>query len=108
SGAMWGTEEKRRPKGGALVGAVLRGYPFTLVLAITIVFLAALSLVRKASSLANRWQDAHVPVIVKPGGYDRVVADLETVLDDAGLDTRREAAPSVLSIPPRPTDPVAG
>ncbi len=102
------TEEKRRPKGGALVGAVLRGYPFTLVLAVTIVFLAALSVVRKANSLVRRWQDAHVPVIVKPGGYDRVVADLETVLDDAGLDTRREAAPSVLSIPPRLLDAVAG
>src|SRR4029079_3442000 len=101
SGAMWGTEEKRRPKGGALVGAVFRGYPFTLVLAVTIVFLAALSLVRQASSLARRWHEVHVPVIVKPGGYDRVVADLESVLDGAGLGTRREAAPSVLSVPPR-------
>ena len=107
-GAVVVTDEKRRPKGGGLIGAVLRGYPFTLVLAVTIVFLAALSVVRKATSLANRWQDAHVPVIVKPGGYDRVVADLETVLDDAGLDTRREAAPGVLSIPPRLLDAVAG
>src|SRR6185312_15454245 len=48
------TEEKRRPRGGALVGAVLRGYPFTLVLAVTIVFLAALSVVRKANSLVRR------------------------------------------------------
>jgi hypothetical protein len=107
-GAVIVTEEARRPKGGALVGAVLRGYPFTLVLAITILFLAALSLVRKATSLARRWVDAHVPVIVKPGGYDRVVADLESVLDDAGLDTHREAAPRVLSIPPRLLDAVAG
>jgi hypothetical protein len=102
------TEKTRRPQGGALVGAVLRGYPFTLVLAVTIVFLAALSLVRKATSMAKRWEDAHVPVIVKPGGYDRVVADLESVLDGAGLDTRREAAPRVLSIPPRLLDAVAG
>ena len=107
-GAVIVTEEKRRPRGGGLIGAVLRGYPFTLVLAVTIVFLAALSVVRKANSLVRRWQDAHVPVIVKPGGYDRVVADLETVLCDAGLDTRREAAPSVLSIPPRLLDAVAG
>jgi len=107
-GAVVVTEEKRRPKGGGLIGAVFRGYPFTLVLAVTIVFLAALSLVRKATSLAHGWQDAHVPVIVKPGGYDRVVADLESVLDDAGLDTRREAAPSVLSVPPRLLDAVAG
>src|SRR4029079_4424798 len=108
SGAMWGTEEKRRPKGGALIGAVLRGYPFTLVLAVTIVFLAALSLVRKTTSLVRRRPDADRAVIVKPGGYDRVVADLETVLVGAGLDTRREAAPSVLSVPPRLLDAVAG
>jgi hypothetical protein len=107
-GAVVVTDEARQPKGRALVGAVLRGYPFTAVLAVTIVFLAALSLVRKARSLAKRWEDAHVPVIVKPGGYDRVVADLESVLDDAGLDTRREAAPAVLSIPPRLLDAVAG
>jgi hypothetical protein len=107
-GAVVVTEEKRRPKGRALVGAVFRGYPFTAVLAVTIVFLGALSLVRKATSLARRWQDAHVPVIVKPGGYDRVVADLETVLDDAGLDTRREPAPRVLSVPPRLLEAVAG
>ena len=107
-GAIGVTEEKRRPKGGALVGAIFRGYPFTLVLAVTILFLAALSLVRKATSLARRWQDAHVPVIVKPGGYDRVVADLESVLDEAGLDTHRDQAPRVLSLPPRLLDAVAG
>ena len=107
-GAIVVTEAGRRPKGRALVGAVFRGYPFTLVLAVTIVFLAGLSLVRKAGSMARRWQDAHVPVIVKPGGYDRVVADLESVLDGAGLDTGREPAPRVLSLPARLLDAVAG
>jgi hypothetical protein len=107
-GAVLLTDAARRPKGGGLLAAVLRGYPFTLVLAVTIAFLAAISLVRKATSLARRWEDAHVPVIVKPGGYDRVVADLESVLDGAGLDTRREPAPTVLSLPPRLLEKVAG
>lgn len=108
AGAVIVTEVKRRPKGGALAGAVFRGYPFTLVLAVTILFLAAFSLVRKARSMARRWEDAHVPVIVKPGGYDRVVADLESVLDGAGLDTHRGAAPTILSIPPLLLNGVAG
>jgi hypothetical protein len=107
-GALVLTDKEHRPKGGGLAKGVLRGYPFTLVLAVTIVFLAAVALARKVRSLARRWDDAHVPVIVKPGGYDRVVDDLERVLDDAGLDVRREAAPSVLSIPPRLLDAVAG
>src|SRR6185437_1515393 len=33
-GAIILTEEAHRPKGGGLLGAVLRGYPFTLVLAV--------------------------------------------------------------------------
>ena len=107
-GAVVVTDKQRRASGRGLVGAVFRGYPFTFVLAVTIVFLAGLSLVRKASSMARRWEDAHVPVIVKPGGYDRVVADLESVLDGAELDTRREAAPPVLSFPPRLLEAVAG
>jgi hypothetical protein len=107
-GAVVVTEKDRRPKGGGVISAVLRGYPFTLVLAVTIVFLAVISLVRKVRSLAKRWEDAHVAVVVKPGGYDRVVGDLESVLDDAGLDVRREAAPRVLSVPPRLLDKVAG
>jgi hypothetical protein len=107
-GALVITDADRRPKGGGVVTAVLRGYPFTLVLAVTIVFLAVVAGVRKVRSLTRRWEDAHVPVVVKPGGYDRVVVDLESVLDDAGLDVRREAAPQVLSIPPRLLDRVAG
>jgi hypothetical protein len=107
-GAIVLTDANTRPKGGGLVSAVLRGYPFTLVLAVTIVFLAVVAAIRKVRSLAKRWEDAHVAVVVKPGGYDRVVADLEGVLHDAGLDVRREAAPSALSIPPRLLDKVAG
>lgn len=107
-GAIVLTDKERRPKGGGLVSAVLRGYPFTLVLAVTIVFLGVIAGARKVRSLAKRWDDAHVPVIVKPGAYDRVVADLESVLDAAGLDVRREAAPAVLSVPPHLLDAVAG
>ena len=107
-GAVVLTDETRRPKGGGLVGAVLRGYPFTFVLAVTIVYLGVVAAVRKIRSLMKRWDNAHVPVIVKPGGYDQVVADLEDVLDKAGLDVRREPAPAALSLPARLLEAVAG
>ena len=106
--AIYLTEAERRPKGATLIVAVLRGYPFTLVLALTIVVLGAVSLVRKLRSMYQRWEDAHVPVVVKPGGYDRVLEDLESVLDDAGLDVARKPAPAVVSMPPRLLDKVAG
>ena len=106
--AIYVAEPSHRPKGAGLVTGVLRGYPFTLVLAVTIVILAGVSLVRKVRSLTKRWEDAHVPVIVKPGGYDRVLGDLRRVLDAAGLPVTVRPAPAIVSLPPRLLDAVAG
>jgi hypothetical protein len=99
----------RRPKDakGVLLG-VLRGYPFTLLLAVTVGFLAAVSIIRKITSLARRHEDAHVPLIVQPGGYDAVLEDLEAVLDASGIEVTRVPAPAILSIPPRLLGAVAG
>lgn len=97
-----------RPKGGALFVAIARGYPFAFVLAVTMVLLAGVALARKARSLFKRWEDAHVPVVVKPGGYDTVLDELEEVLDAAGLDPNRKPAPRILSLPPKMLDKVAG
>lgn len=104
--AVWMAEQ--RPKGAGLVTGTLRGYPFTLVLAVTIVTLAGVALVRKLRSLSKHWEDAHVPVVVKPGGYDRVLDDLRGVLDASDLPVRVRPAPSVVSMPPRLLDAVAG
>jgi hypothetical protein len=106
--AVYVTEASARPRAAGLIRGVLRGYPFTVVLALTIVFLAVVSVVRKIRSLWKRWEDAHVPIVVKPGGYERLIRDLEEVLDAAGLDASRKAAPRILSLPPRILDAVAG
>jgi hypothetical protein len=106
--AVYLTEASRRPHGAALVVGVLRGYPFTFVLAVTIVVLAGVALVRKLRSLSKRWEDAHVPVIVKPGAYDAVLARLHDVLDGADLPVRVRPAPAIVSMPPRLLDAVAG
>ena len=63
------------------------------------VFLPLVALVRRIRSLASRWSDIHVPVVAKPGGYERTVHDIETALDAAGLDVTSRPAPSVLSVP---------
>ncbi len=106
--ALFIADPVARPQRLNLAGGVLRGYPFTLVLAITILVLGAVSVVRKVRSLAKRWEDAHVPMIVKPNGYDTVLADLEGVLRRAGLPVEPRPAPSVVSLPPRLLDAVAG
>jgi hypothetical protein len=106
--AIWVAEPAKRPKGAGLVVGVLRGYPFTLLLAVTIGFLAVIALIRRVVSATKQRQDAHVALIVKPGGYDRVLSDLREVLNQAGLPVRPVPAPAILSIPPKLLDKIAG
>ena len=101
-------EPANRPKGFAIVGQVLRGYPLSAALAVTLVILALVGIARFVHRLARRWTDAHVPVVVRPGGYERVVADLERALDDAGLAVDRRPAPAILAIPGRMLSSIAG
>lgn len=101
-------EPAKRPKGTAIVGQVLRGYPLSAALAATLVILALVGIARFIHHVALRWSDAHIAIVIRPGGYDRVVADLERALDDAGLEVQPRAAPAVLSVPGRLLGAVAG
>jgi hypothetical protein len=80
-------------RGKAAIASVLRGYPVTALLAALLVFLAGLAIYRKAWSLARRWTDAHVPLVVEPGHYEDVARDLDEVVhvlhDEEGRPSRR-------------------
>jgi hypothetical protein len=80
---------------------VARGYPLTVLLAVLLLFLAGLAIWRKGHSLIRHWTDAHVPLIVNPGAYDEVAADLDRAVSDAGLDVMPRAAPAAMSRPAR-------
>ena len=97
-----------RPTGRAAIADILRGYPLAAGLAVTLVFLAVVAVVTKARSVARRWADAHVPIVVKPGGYEKMVRDLEDALDQSGVEVSRRAAPRVLSVPGQLLAAVAG
>src|SRR4051812_33785255 len=86
-------DKEQRPKGLALVLSVVRGYPFTLLLAATIALLGVVALMRRLQALSKRWEDAHVSVIVKPGGYDEVLERLGTVLTEGGIPVHTSPAP---------------
>ena len=90
-----------RPKGIALVIQILRGYLITPVLAGMILFLAAVSVIRQARAMQKGWDDAHIPIIVKPGRYDAVADDIESALRESGLEITRKAAPRTLEVAPR-------
>jgi hypothetical protein len=78
---------------------VLRGYPYAAVLAVTLAVLLVVAPIRKVRSLIKRWEDAHIPMIVHPGGYERVADDLETALDASSLAVERAPAPWILEAP---------
>jgi len=98
---------KERGVAGILVG-VLRGYPFSLTLTLILGLLAVVAVARKVRSLARRWQDAHVPMVVKPGRYEDVLARVSGTLADAGLEHSVRDAGKLLSGPPKVLDLIAG
>jgi hypothetical protein len=106
--SLFVVEPANRPKGLDIAIQVLRGYPLSAALAVTLVLLALVGIARFVHHLTLRWTEAHVPVVVRPGGYERVVADLERALDDAGLAVSRRPAPGVLAVPGRLLGAIAG
>ncbi len=91
-----------RPAGvGGKIKAVLRGYPYTMGLAITFVLMMILAPIMKLQTLARRWTDAHVPILVEPRDYVDVLSDIEHALHDGGMETRREKATWMLRLPTR-------
>jgi hypothetical protein len=101
-------EPADRPSGMDAARLVLRGYPLTAALAMTLVFLAVMGVARKARALSKGWSDTHIPGVVRPGTYAQVVADLERALDDADLTVTPRDAPAVLAVPGRVLVSVAG
>jgi hypothetical protein len=98
-----------RPEGlGGKVLQVLRGYPYTVVLAFVILFLLVVAPSYKVRTIVKRWEDAHIPIIVKPDGYEQVAAELEQAVDSAGLNLQRARAPRVLEVPSRLLATVGG
>jgi hypothetical protein len=86
---------------GGKVLQVLRGYPYAAVLAVVILFLLIVAPSYKLRTVVKRWEDAHIPIIVKPGGYEKVANELEAAVDAAGLNLQRARAPRVLEAPSR-------
>jgi hypothetical protein len=100
--------EGERPGGLAVARDVLRGYLLAPLISGLLIFLAGVGIVRKVRSRRHGWSDIHVPIVVKPGGYDQMVADLGDALDSAGLELTAGDAPWVLTVPARLLTSVAG
>lgn len=106
--AIYVTPPASRPQGAKLIVSVLRGYPFAFALALIMLVLAVVASVRKIRSMSRRWEDAHVPVIVKPGKYDEVLGLLRDKLERSGIPTTPRDAGMLVSGPPKLLDLIAG
>jgi hypothetical protein len=91
--------EGRRPRGRELAITVLRGYPNAIALFIVMVWMMVVAPIGKVRALLRRWDAVHVPIAVKPGGYDTVVHDLADALDRAGIAVARRRAHWAYELP---------
>ena len=87
---------------------VLRGYPYAAVLSLVILFLLVVAPFFKLRAIVKRWEDAHIPIVIKPNRYEQVVGELEEAIDSAGLELHRSRAPRVLEVPTRLLAAVGG
>src|SRR5688572_2927078 len=109
AGGLLLMDEADRPAGiGGKAVQVLRGYPYAAVLSGVILFLLVVAPIFKLRTIIKRWDDAHIPIVIKPDQYDRVASDLEAAVDGAGLDLARARAPRVLEAPSRLLAAVGG
>lgn len=84
-----------------MVRALLAGYPNALALAVVLLWLMVITPALKLTALARRHETAHVPIAIKPGGYEAVVRDLTAALGRAGIRVGSEPAPWPLALPGR-------
>jgi hypothetical protein len=81
--------------------AVLKGYPVTVGLALTLVLLLLFVPLLKARAATKRWTTTHVPVLVEPKSYAQVLRDLQRALAAGGWHTRQVPASWLLRLPMR-------
>ena len=80
---------------------VLRGYPYTIGLSVTLILMTLFAPVLKIRDLIRRWTTQHVPVMVEPLDYASVVDDLEHALREGGLEPTRCKPSWMLRLPTR-------
>src|SRR5207245_2069085 len=94
--------------GGERLKAVLRGYPYTLGLAVTLILLTVFAPILHLRAMARRWTTQHVPVIVEPQDYLAVVNEMDKALANAGWKATRRPVSWMLSLPTRILTALAG
>ena len=100
---------EQQPSGlAANLVAALKGYPYTVALALTLILMTALAPIIKVRTMFKRWSTRHVPVVVDAEHYLEVVADVEQALDRGGFEVERYPASWMLRLPTKVLTTLAG
>lgn len=93
-------EPLRRPKrSSARLAIILKGFPYTVGLALTLAMLIVFAPVLKVRNIVRRWTDRHIPVIVESKNYEHVVASVQAALQAGGVATERRPVSWMLRAP---------
>jgi hypothetical protein len=91
--------EKRPKSAGGRVRLVMKGFPYTVGLALTLAMLILFAPILKARNIVRRWTERHIPVIVESRSYERVVADVQAALQAGGAATERRPVSWMVRVP---------
>ena len=94
-------EEQRGRGASGFFKAAMRGFPYTIGMALTLLLMIVFAPVLKVRDLLRRWTTQHVPVIVEPEDYPSVVDDLQAALRRGGIETERGRPSWLLRAPTR-------
>lgn len=88
-----------KPERPSTLRAILRGYPYTIGLALTLLIMTIFAPVMKVRDLLRRWTTQHIPVIIQPEDYAVVVNEVRHALELGGLSTTPTPASWMLRAP---------
>ncbi|MCZ7569961.1 MAG: hypothetical protein M5U01_15445 [Ardenticatenaceae bacterium] len=98
-----------RPKDAAATAkAILKGFSYTLGLALTLIMMTAFAPALKIQTLIRRWTNQHVPIIVESEDYLEIVGEIQAALRTRGWTTTRHEATWMLRVPTKVLTLLAG
>jgi hypothetical protein len=92
-------DPEKRPKGSDRVRAILKGYPTTLGLALTLIMMLLIIPVLKLRDVIRGWTSNHIPVVVQANDYFSVLDDVRKALGGGGIEAVRRRADWMLRVP---------
>ena len=91
--SMYVLDPSDRPRGiTAKMKSVLKGYPYTIGLALTFLLMLVVAPIMKIRDLARRWTTTHIPLVIEPPDYSKVADEIQRVMHDHDVKTKQEQA----------------